>query len=481
MKKHLFFYLLSLLSFFADAQFLTGTQLRLRNNTDSVSTAATTGGTIRYDPITGKYRFRNGLTNTWVSFGNGSGTIGGSTGSTDNAILRANGTGGATIQSSSALVDDNGSALFGHTSFTSNTRLETRGTDNASTSFAFRASSLSGTNLHYLTNNGLSFFFNAMGVGTTPTTTGVITAGLTKVSTSGNEYGIGYIGAFAPSSGTATFAAFNANLSVNQTGGANGVVTSFRNNLGFLAGSSHIGFDHNPTNPANITGSHLAFRATSGSMLIGHTTLQAPTTRLQIRSFGAGTGYNLLSENSSGTRIFSVQDNGALYTLGSISAGSYLEFTGANNAIYGTINSNNPMAIYGSPRLTGTSVLAGDLLVSGGFCSGTINGAGGNVILSGGLGEGGGKGDVIIDPKGDIRIISGVNESMGRATLVGGTVTVSNTKVTSTCNIYLTSQVDGGTPGFIRVSARSVGSSFTVTSSSATDTSIIGWLILEQN
>ena len=32
--------------------------------------------------------------------GSGSGTIGGSTGSTDNAILRADGTGGATIQSS---------------------------------------------------------------------------------------------------------------------------------------------------------------------------------------------------------------------------------------------------------------------------------------------------------------------------------------------------------------------------------------------
>src|SRR6185295_18593913 len=37
-----------------------------------------------------------------------SGTIGGSTGSTDNAALRADGTGGATLQSSAFIIDDSG-------------------------------------------------------------------------------------------------------------------------------------------------------------------------------------------------------------------------------------------------------------------------------------------------------------------------------------------------------------------------------------
>lgn len=38
----------------------------------------------------------------------GGGTIGGSSGSTDNAVIRADGTGGATVQSSLATIDDNG-------------------------------------------------------------------------------------------------------------------------------------------------------------------------------------------------------------------------------------------------------------------------------------------------------------------------------------------------------------------------------------
>lgn len=49
-----------------------------------------------------------GSTNiTFVEFSSGSG-ISGSTGSTDNAIIRADGTGGATVQSSGAAVDDDG-------------------------------------------------------------------------------------------------------------------------------------------------------------------------------------------------------------------------------------------------------------------------------------------------------------------------------------------------------------------------------------
>jgi hypothetical protein len=47
---------------------------------------------------------------TWVSFGAG---ISGSTGSTDNALLRADGTGGSTLQSSAVSVDDNGDVSFG--------------------------------------------------------------------------------------------------------------------------------------------------------------------------------------------------------------------------------------------------------------------------------------------------------------------------------------------------------------------------------
>lgn len=78
-----------------------------------------------------------------------------------------------------------------------------------------------------------------------------------------------------------------------------------------------------------------------------------------------------------------------------------------------------------------------------------------------------------------LRVKEGSNAKQGTATLVGGTVTVSNTSVTANSRIFLTSQSDGGTPGFVRVSARSAGTNFTITSSSGTDTSVIAYEIFE--
>lgn len=78
-----------------------------------------------------------------------------------------------------------------------------------------------------------------------------------------------------------------------------------------------------------------------------------------------------------------------------------------------------------------------------------------------------------------LRVAEGANAKMGTTALVGGTATVANTSVTATSRIFLTSQVDGGTPGFVRVSARTAGTSFTITSSSGTDTSTIAWMLVE--
>lgn len=77
------------------------------------------------------------------------------------------------------------------------------------------------------------------------------------------------------------------------------------------------------------------------------------------------------------------------------------------------------------------------------------------------------------------KVKEGSNAKMGTATLVAGAVTVSNTSVTANSRIFLTSNVDGGTPGFLRVSARTASTSFTITSSSGTDTSTVAWLIVE--
>lgn len=67
----------------------------------------------------------------------------------------------------------------------------------------------------------------------------------------------------------------------------------------------------------------------------------------------------------------------------------------------------------------------------------------------------------------------------GVATLVGGTVTVSDSTVTANSRIFPSSQVDGGTPGWLRISGRTASTSFTITSSSGTDTSTVAWLLVE--
>lgn len=78
-----------------------------------------------------------------------------------------------------------------------------------------------------------------------------------------------------------------------------------------------------------------------------------------------------------------------------------------------------------------------------------------------------------------LSVKEGSNATSGTAVLVGGTLVVSTTKVTATSRIQLTSQVDGGTPGFLRVSARTGATSFTILSSSGTDTSTVAWFIVE--
>lgn len=78
-------------------------------------------------------------------------------------------------------------------------------------------------------------------------------------------------------------------------------------------------------------------------------------------------------------------------------------------------------------------------------------------------------------------IKEGTNATMGVATLVAGTVTVSNTKVTASSRIFLTIQSLGTvtTPKAIGITARTAGTSFTITSADATDTSVIAWQIVE--
>jgi hypothetical protein len=101
-----------------------------------------------------------------------------------------------------------------------------------------------------------------------------------------------------------------------------------------------------------------------------------------------------------------------------------------------------------------------------------------NIVASGGVTAQFGNVDVQSAGSG-LRVAEGSNAKQGTVVLAGAATTVvADTAVTANSRIFLTSQLDGGTPGFIRVSSRSVGTSFTI-SALVTDTSTVAYEIFE--
>lgn len=88
-------------------------------------------------------------------------------------------------------------------------------------------------------------------------------------------------------------------------------------------------------------------------------------------------------------------------------------------------------------------------------------------------------GDVGVMTAGNgLQVKEGSNAKQGTATLAAGTVTVSNTSVTANSRIMLTAQ-DNNTAGALRVSARTAGTSFVITSSNGADTGVVAYQIFE--
>lgn len=131
---------------------------------------------------------------------------------------------------------------------------------------------------------------------------------------------------------------------------------------------------------------------------------------------------------------------------------------------------------------------------------------GGSVTLQGVLGN-----QLVVNSDGSINVsgtgVTSLNTMVGALTIApgsgvtvtptSGTLTIASTSPTPVETVTATSPVvssggqnpnisittipiaDGGTPGFVRVTAKSAGTSFTITSSSSSDTSTIAWLIIE--
>lgn len=90
-------------------------------------------------------------------------------------------------------------------------------------------------------------------------------------------------------------------------------------------------------------------------------------------------------------------------------------------------------------------------------------------------------GNLIIDAVGKtLKVKQGSNACFGTgAVLVAGTVTVNTTAVATGDTIFYSCTATGGTAGVPRTSAIVNGTSFTITSSSALDTSTYSWLIIK--
>jgi hypothetical protein len=146
--------------------------------------------------------------------------------------------------------------------------------------------------------------------------------------------------------------------------------------------------------------------------------------------------------------------------------------SGMTRALTATVESMSAATSRPSMRLSGPDGMTADYLQA--FAGASTSAAGTQVFALDAAGN------VSMRAVGaGIQIKEGTNARMGVATLVAGTVTVANTSVTANSRIFLTSQSDGGTPGWLRVSGRTAGTSFTITSSDAADTSTVAWMIVE--
>lgn len=215
----------------------------------------------------------------------------------------------------------------------------------------------------------------------------------------------------------------------------------------FDAGSA-VNFGVAPTFNTGFT------TATGPVTIVGDTTINNPT--------GTGT---LTIGNSSGGGAIRIDVAGAGFNLNGFGNAVNIAVDGAPNQV--TLGTNTPLAA--------TSINGATLTLSGG--------AGGFAIL--------GQTDIEIglQPNGKFRFENqgsvlafagaGAAASIGQATLVAGSATVSTSSVDANSEIFLSVQAPGGTQGFLSIGTIIPNTSFVINSSDAADISAVNWWIIE--
>lgn len=76
--------------------------------------------------------------------------------------------------------------------------------------------------------------------------------------------------------------------------------------------------------------------------------------------------------------------------------------------------------------------------------------------------------------------VTSAGGSIGQSTLVAGTVTVTTAAISAASNVFVTVQTAGGVQGFLSITNVVNGVSFDILSTSVLETSVVGWLIVDQ-
>jgi len=189
----------------------------------------------------------------------------------------------------------------------------------------------------------------------------------------------------------------------------------------------------------------------------------------------SGFGGDLINAQIASSNIFRVSS-------GSVVSASFFRDSG-NQANYfgGGINARNTWLVaysndgtdFGTKDLSYSRNAAGVLQIG----NGTAN-ASGSLLLTNLTASG----NLICSTVGmGLQVKTGTGAKAGNATLVAGTVTVTNTTVTANTVIYLTRKTASGTIGTSLSYTVSAGASFTINSQSILETSVISYFLVEVN
>jgi len=221
-----------------------------------------------------------------------------------------------------------------------------------------------------------------------------------------------------------------------------------------------VGPSLNP-NGSSITGATFAVTA-SGNALIG-TTTDDTVNKLQVNG-GVSIGGSYLIADAANILA---QRNGTTAQESRI----YNTYTSSTNHERGIIKWASNTLNIGTEKGSGGGTARDLALVTDGTARVTIGATTGTASFTG---------DVAATTAGKgLRLKSGTGQRAGNATLVSGTVTVSNATVTANTLVHLTRKTSGGTIGTAITYTLDAGNGFTITSDNVLDTSTFTYLLTE--